>query len=94
MTKSENTVELIKNYVKEMKEVFAKQTLIKNPKRQSIRNAKWRAPPVGEEEEKAGYRGIIRTHEGEWIGGYIANLGCCNVYQSELWAILHDLRTV
>ncbi|KAL4275519.1 Putative ribonuclease H protein [Arachis hypogaea] len=104
MNRPDNVVDIIRNYLREMKEAFAKQSLTRNTKSEAVRRTTWKAPPIGwtklntdglveEEEGKADYGGIIRTYKGEWIGGFLANLGRYSVYQSKVRAILHGLTT-
>ncbi|KAL4274683.1 hypothetical protein AHAS_Ahas20G0031700 [Arachis hypogaea] len=36
--------------------------------------------------------GLIRTNEGEWIGGFRANLDYCQATQAELWGVHYGLQ--
>ncbi|XP_016178547.1 uncharacterized protein LOC107621000 [Arachis ipaensis] len=36
--------------------------------------------------------GLIRTNEGKWVAGFIANLGNCNVIHAELKGVFHGLE--
>ncbi|KAL4328714.1 hypothetical protein AHAS_Ahas13G0227700 [Arachis hypogaea] len=37
--------------------------------------------------------GLIRTSEGEWVGGFRANLDYCQATQAELWGVHYGLQT-
>nr|XP_025625612.1 uncharacterized protein LOC112717904 [Arachis hypogaea] len=39
-----------------------------------------------------GCGGLIRTHEGDWVGEFMANLGNCHAFQAELWGVFHGLN--
>ncbi|XP_031096925.1 uncharacterized protein LOC116001176 [Ipomoea triloba] len=43
-------------------------------------------------EVKAGCGGVIRDHDGNWLGGFVANIGICSVEEVEAWAVWHGLR--
>jgi ribonuclease HI len=39
----------------------------------------------------AGCGGLIRNSEGQWLGGFSRNLGCCSAYLAELWGVYDGL---
>lgn len=39
-----------------------------------------------------GAEGIIKNEHGDWIAGFMVNLGNCIVEVAELWVALHGLR--
>ena len=41
---------------------------------------------------KAAAGGLIRSHTGTWMGGFLANLGSCSVLAAECWGVIHGLR--
>ncbi|KAJ1386279.1 Reverse transcriptase-like [Sesbania bispinosa] len=43
-------------------------------------------------QEKAGFGGVLRTHEGSWVLGYCGNLDVAEVIEAELMGILQGLR--
>ncbi|QHO40259.1 Putative ribonuclease H protein [Arachis hypogaea] len=63
----------------------------------------WKPPPIEwvklntnglviESVKTAGCGGLIRTHEGDWVGGFMANLGNCHAFRAELWGVFHGLN--
>ncbi|KAL9437497.1 hypothetical protein AB3S75_023376 [Citrus x aurantiifolia] len=42
--------------------------------------------------EQAGAGGLLRDFNGNWIKGFIVNLGTCSVLSAELWGLLHGLK--
>ncbi|KAL9462413.1 hypothetical protein AB3S75_000421 [Citrus x aurantiifolia] len=41
---------------------------------------------------QTGAGGLLRDFTGNWIMGFIVNLGTCSVLSAELWGLLHGLR--
>ncbi|KAH9716124.1 reverse transcriptase domain-containing protein [Citrus sinensis] len=41
---------------------------------------------------QTGAGGLLRDFNGNWIMGFIVNLGTCSVLSAELWGLLHGLR--
>ncbi|PNX97102.1 non-LTR retroelement reverse transcriptase [Trifolium pratense] len=39
----------------------------------------------------AGCRGVLRDHQGAWIGGYAKNISTTNVFIAELWGVYEGL---
>lgn len=65
---------------------------------------KWELPPLGwcslntdgsylSELQLAGAGGVIRDHQGQWMGGFAKCLGNMNSFQAELWAVREGLQT-
>lgn len=40
----------------------------------------------------AGCGGLLRDHEGKWLGGFSRNLGSCHAFMAELWGVLDGLQ--
>lgn len=40
----------------------------------------------------AGCGGILRNHEGKWLGGFVSNLGHCPPLQAEAWGLLRSIQ--
>ncbi|KAK4286586.1 hypothetical protein QN277_003122 [Acacia crassicarpa] len=49
---------------------------------------------VSVENRKAGCGGVVRDNKGRWISGFIQYIGCCEVIESEEWALLYGLKQV
>ncbi|GAU30840.1 hypothetical protein TSUD_267600 [Trifolium subterraneum] len=46
------------------------------------------------EGRRAGYGGVIRGNQGEWLGGFFKGVGYCNAFVAELWGVLEGLSLV
>ena len=44
------------------------------------------------ESNQAGGDGILRNHNGKWLGGFSIRLGICFAVEAKLWALIHGLR--
>ncbi|KAG8386237.1 hypothetical protein BUALT_Bualt03G0128000 [Buddleja alternifolia] len=59
-------------------------------------NAAYSDVPVhcdrGQTTGNAGIGGVLRNHQGGWIGGFKAYIGCCTTFQAELKGILKGLH--
>ncbi|KAK2435291.1 Polynucleotidyl transferase, ribonuclease H superfamily protein [Trifolium repens] len=49
---------------------------------------------ASKDHQQAGYGGIVRGSQGEWIGGFSKSVGRCSAFIAELWGVLEGLRYV
>ncbi|KAL4307123.1 uncharacterized protein LOC107605009 [Arachis ipaensis] len=102
-TRPRNAVTIIRDSVSNYKEAVKKKLIKGESENIQNRRQAWEPPPRGwvklntdgsvkEEAKKAGCGGLLRTQQGEWIGGFTANLGYCQITQAEMWAVLYGLQ--
>lgn len=36
--------------------------------------------------------GVVHDHGGNWVGGFVVEVGCASVLEGELWGVFHGLR--
>ncbi|KAF7808046.1 ribonuclease H [Senna tora] len=58
-----------------------------------VHDEAWRPSEEDRSSRKAGCGGIIRDNYGNWIKGFVSNLGYASVLSVEIWGIYHGLVT-
>ena len=38
--------------------------------------------------------GLLRDHFGDWVAGFLANIGVCSDLSAKLWGVVYELRLV
>ena len=74
----------------------------KSPIRKINRSIFWERPPLGWKKlntdgswlggaDRAGYGGIVRDDQGEWVAGFSRHIGSTNSFTTELWGLREGL---
>lgn len=103
-TQIEDKIKLIKGQATEIREVFDKTSIVGGMNiRYATKELRWNPPrhdwialnvdgSLDQYKAKAGGGGLLRTEQGQWVAGFMRNIGCCTIEEAEIWAVWDGLE--